>query len=408
MNKDNISQVRNCYGCGVCAASCGKKIIAIELNHDGFYEPRIVDEAQCMYCGICTDVCAFLHKELANADTAPVRSWAAWSNDERVRRKCSSGGIGFEIGKQLIEQGYKAVGCRYDVSRQRAEHYVAATVESFIASIGSKYIQSYTPEAFQQIERKGYKYLVTGTPCQIDSFRRMIRKFRCEDNFILLDFFCHCVPSMHAWKAYIKMLEPKIGEVTYASWRNKFEYGWHDSWLMGMDGEKTSKPIDWHDSYNLQIREKKTFIQSRMSQGDLFYRLFLGDIILGSQCEKQCKYKYDHSSADIRIGDLWGDTYKNDQKGVSALIAFTEKGRELVEGLKDVTLIEHPFEVVAEGQMKENAKAKEMKPVVMAILRSPYKSNVGLVNTAVFIQRALTRLKKIINEIRINYDISST
>lgn len=53
------------------------------------------------------------------------------------------------------------------------------------------------------------------------------------------------------------MLEPKIGEVTYASWRNKFEYGWHDSWLMGMDGEKTSKPIDWHDSYNLLIREKK-------------------------------------------------------------------------------------------------------------------------------------------------------
>lgn len=90
---------------------------------------------------------------------------------------------------------------------------------------------------------------------------------------------------------------------------------------------------------------------------------------LGPQCETQCKYKYDRSSADIRIGDLWGKTYQQDQKGTSALIAFTEKGREIVENLHDVTLVEHPFEVVAEGQMKENARAKTMKPIIMSILR---------------------------------------
>ena len=394
--KNNISSINDCFGCGVCAASCAKKIISIELNRDGFYEPRITDESQCTHCGICTDVCAFSHTELANKDAAPVKSWAAWSNDEDVRHKCSSGGIGYEIGKQLIEQGYHAVGCRYDIKEQRAEHYIATTVEEFIASIGSKYIQSYTADAFRQIERKGQKYLVTGTPCQIDSFRRMIRKFRCEDNFILLDFFCHCVPSMHAWKAYIKMLEPKIGEVTYASWRNKFEYGWHDSWLMGVDGEKTSKPIDWHDSYNLQIRGKKTFIQSRKSQGDLFYKLFLGDIALGPQCEKDCKYKYDHSSADIRIGDLWGNTYKDDQKGVSALIAFTEKGREIVEGLKDVTLIEHPFEVVAEGQMKKNAESKVTKPLVMLMLKKDMPIDGTLFRIVLFTQKLFNKLRSMI------------
>ena len=201
---------------------------------------------------------------------------------------------------------------------------------------------------------------------------------------------------MHAWKAYIKMLEPKIGEVTYASWRNKFEYGWHDSWLMGVDGEKTSKPIDWHDSYNLQIREKKTFIQSRKSQGDLFYKLFLGDIALGPQCEKDCKYKYDHSSADIRIGDLWGNTYKDDQKGVSALIAFTEKGREIVEGLKDVTLIEHPFEVVAEGQMKKNAESKVTKPLVMLMLKKDMPIDGTLFRIVLFTQKVFNKLRSMI------------
>lgn len=393
----NISIVHNCFGCGLCAASCSRDIISIQLNKRGFYKPYITEIEKCTNCGLCVDVCAFNHKERSlKPEEIQIKSWAAWSNDDDVRRKCSSGGIGFEIGKQLIEQGYHAVGCRYDIKEQRAEHYIATTVEEFVQSIGSKYIQSYTEDAFKQIKHKGQKYLVTGTPCQIDSFRRMIRKFRCEDNFILMDFFCHCVPSMHAWKAYIKMLEPKIGEVTYASWRNKFDYGWHDSWLMGLDGKNTSEPVDWHDSYNIIVKEKKTFVQSRKSQGDLFYKLFLGDICLGPQCEKQCKYKYDKSSADIRIGDLWGNTYKDDQKGVSALVTFTEKGRDVVENLQNVTLVEHPFEVVAEGQMKKNAKAKETSPIVMYLLRNGFMLNGRVFKMALFSQRVITKLKSIL------------
>lgn len=390
----NISEIHNCYGCGVCSASCPRKIISIHLNENGFYEPCIDELEKCTECGICLDVCAFNHKERAlKPEEVKMNSWAAWSNDEVVRRKCSSGGVGFEIGKQLIEQGYQAVGCRYNVNEQRAEHYIATTVEEFVQSIGSKYIQSYTEEAFKLIKRKDQKYLITGTPCQIDSFRRMIRKFRCEDNFILMDFYCHCVPSMYAWKAYIKMLEPKIGEITYASWRNKFEYGWHDSWLMGLEGDKTSKPVDWHDSYNLLIRGKKTFVQSRMSQGDLFYKLFLGDICIGSQCEKQCKYKYDKSSADIRIGDLWGDAYKDEEKGVSALVSFTSKGEKIINDLKNVTLVKYPLDIVAEGQMKSNSKSKTMSPLIMYLLRNGYGLN-GIPFKVVYnIQRFINVIK---------------
>ena len=360
--------MHNCYGCGVCSASCPKGIITIKLNSNGFYEPYIDNQDECIRCGICLDICAFNHKELSSPKL-PIKSWAAWSNDARVRQKCSSGGIGFEIGKQLIENGYKAVGCRYDIKEQRAEHYIATTVEDFVQSIGSKYIQSYTEIAFKKIKRKGDKYLITGTPCQIDSFRRMIQKFRCEENFILMDFFCHCVPSMWAWKAYIKMLEPQIGKVTYASWRNKFQFGWHDNWLMGIDGEKNSEIEAWNGGYDSIIKEKGTYIQSRRSQGDYFYKLFLGDLCLGKHCQKNCKYKYDKSSADIRIGDFWGNTYKDDEKGTSALVTFTQRGYDVVKSLTNVTLIEHPFNVVAEGQMRSNAKQKTMAPMVKYLLR---------------------------------------
>lgn len=396
-NPKNITQFTYCYGCGVCSYACPKKIISISLNEDGFYEPNIENQEKCIECGICLDVCAFNHEERTlKSEEINIRSWASWSNDDDVRKKCSSGGIGFEIGKQLIEHGYHAVGCRYDIKEQRAEHYIATTVDEFVQSIGSKYIQSYTEEAFKQIKRKDQKYLLTGTPCQVDSFRRMIRKFCCEENFILLDFYCHCVPSMWAWKAYIKMLEPKIGKVTYASWRNKFQFGWHDSWLMAVDGEKTSRPVDWHENYNSLIREKKSFIQSRMSQGDMFYKLFLGDFCLGPQCQRNCKYKFDKSSADIRIGDLWGSAYKDNQKGVSALLSFTEKGRQIVEILKNVTLVDHPLEIVTEGQMKENAERKPFSSLVMNHLKADKPIDSIYFKMMIFSIKVFAKLKRMI------------
>ena len=347
MNK-NISSVHDCYGCGVCATACGRKIIEIGLNEDGFYEPHITDSNKCTNCGICTEVCAYLHGELALKETK-IYPYAAWSKDHLVRRKCSSGGAGFEIGKYLLGQGYKVCGVRYNADKNRAEHYIATNVNELIPSAGSKYIQSYTVDGFKAINRKE-KYLVTGSPCQIDSFRRYIRKFRCEDNFVLLDFFCHGVPSMLVWKKYTEWAEKQVGKITYASWRNKWT-GWHDSWAMGIDGEEHGEKINWHDSYDMLIRGKKSYIESRLSQGDMFYQLFLGDCCLGKQCYDHCKYKYNRSSADIRIGDLWGKTYNDDEDGVSGAVAFTQKGNEVLKQC-NCELVEHSFDVVAEGQMK--------------------------------------------------------
>lgn len=345
---NNISNVHDCYGCGVCATACGRKIIEIDLNADGFYEPHITDPNKCTNCGICTEVCAYLHDDLS-LQNQEIHPYAAWSKDHLVRRKCSSGGAGFEIGKYLLGQGYKVCGVRYNAEKNRAEHYIATNVEELIPSAGSKYIQSYTVDGFKAINRKE-KYLVTGSPCQIDSFRRYIRKFRCEDNFVLLDFFCHGVPSMLVWKKYTEWAEKQVGKITYASWRNKWT-GWHDSWAMGIDGEEHGEKINWHDSYDMLIREKKSYIESRLSQGDMFYQLFLGDCCLGKQCYDHCKYKYNRSSADIRIGDLWGKTYNDDEDGVSGAVAFTQKGNEVLKQC-NCELVEHSFDVVAEGQMK--------------------------------------------------------
>ena len=346
----NVSSMKDCFGCGVCALSCSRKAIKIELNDAGFYEP-VVDSKKCNDCGICLSVCSYNANDIALKNYVPKSSFGAWSKDKDVRRKCSSGGVGFEIARSLLNSGYLVIGCKYNVGNERAEHYVANTLEELIPSIGSKYIQSYTLDGFIQIDRKK-KYLVTGTPCQIDSFRRYIRKFKCEDNFILMDFFCHGVPSKWMWDKYVRWAETKVGKLTYVSWRNK-QTGWHDSWAMAIDGEEHGEKVNWHDSYNMLIKEKKSFLNSRLSQGDIFYKLFLGNICLGKACYNKCRFKYNQSSADIRIGDAWGPTYNLDDLGVSSVIVFTDRGDNVVAN-SNCVLQSHPFEVVAEYQMRAN------------------------------------------------------
>lgn len=391
---NNISHIKDCYGCGVCATACPRKIISIELNDSGFYEPRIQDEDACVNCGICLRVCAFSHSERAVPEAETIRSYAAWSNDAATRQKCSSGGAGFEIARLLLKQGYQFCGVRYNVEKERAEHYIAETEEEAAASIGSKYIQSYTLDGFRGINRK-QKYLVTGTPCQIDSFRRYIRLMNIEKNFILMDFFCHSVPSMQVWNKYCRMVEKETGKISHVSWRDK-RTGWHDSWAMHIQGQRGDvEQAPLHDEQG-----KTGDYHSRLSRGDVFYRLFLWDFCINKACMKNCKYKMDASSADIRIGDLWGKTYKKDEKGVSALITFSSQGDDVVRNLNSCTIEEHPLKVVTEGQMNKNASKACFNAIAAAMIRSKKIHHVHTWNILFSLEKAARLPKRIIRKIK--------
>ena len=101
---NNISSLKDCYGCGVCAVACPRKVISISLNANGFYVPLVV-HAGCTECGLCLSVCAYNDDSVLKVDQKQPKAYAAWSEDSQVRRKCSSGGISFEIGRHLLEKG---------------------------------------------------------------------------------------------------------------------------------------------------------------------------------------------------------------------------------------------------------------------------------------------------------------
>ena len=315
-------------------------------------------------------------------------SWAAWSNDPATREKCSSGGFGFEVAKMLLSQGYSAVGCKYEMSQHRAVHFIANSLDGYLPSMGSKYIQSYTKDAFRLINYNK-RYLITGTPCQIDSFRRLIKKKGVEDNFVLLDFFCHGVPSMNVWKAYVEYIESFVGPLINVSWRNKKCNGWHDSLTMGFIGTNPIKAA------SLLEQGDDGVLYSRMTRGDLFYRLFLGEFCSGPHCVHNCKYKFDSSAADIRIGDLWGDTYIDNEQGVSAVVAFTEKGAKVISQMNTVTLMNHPFDVVAEGQLKQNCHQKELSSLIQFFLKKRVPLDGFIIRVILLSQRVITKIKRV-------------
>lgn len=344
---NNVSEIKNCYGCGVCGLSCPKRIIDIRLNDEGFYEPYIVDMSKCTYCGLCMDCCSFLHDSLSLTNYK-VKCYAAWSNDNDIRKKCSSGGIGFEIGKYLLNSGYKACGVKYNIEKNRAEHFIANNIKEYLSSVGSKYIQSYTVDAFCNINKKE-KNLVVGTPCQIDSLRRYLQKKQIEKNFVLMDFFCHGIPTMNLWTKYLSMVEKKIGKVINVVWRDK--------------------SVGWQSSYNVIIQGENGIYNSKANGERLFYDFFLSNTCLGNACYSKCKYKYIKSSADIRIGDLWGKKYSNVDKGVSTLLTFTEKGHSVVEQLSDCELEEQSLETIMNGQIKNKIKKPFLRYLVIEMLK---------------------------------------
>ena len=367
---NNILVFSSCYGCGVCSAICPKHTISLQLNKDGFWQPMIAEKEDCINCGRCLDVCAFSDLDLYPQQA--IKGFATWSKDLQVRKKASSGGTGFEIAKFHIEMGYKGVGVKYNPEKQQAEHFIADNVKAYIQSIGSKYIQSNTQNAFAQL-KKGEKYVITGTPCQIASLRKYIRKRKMEDDVLLIDFFCHGVPSMNVWTKYLVEIERKIGKVTYASWRNK-EAGWHDSWAISLDSQKVRTTIDWHDSYEMLIRGKKGCYVKKKSDGDLFYKFFLGDFCFNRVCYK-CPFKCENSAADIRIGDLWGSKYESNEEGVTGVLVYNERGEAALTNSNVEAIIED-ISVVTEGQQQSNMSMPKYYALIMYLLRSTLSLNV--------------------------------
>lgn len=357
--KEVTELVSNCYGCGVCVAACPKKCLGLELNSFGFYHPVMKEKSACVQCGYCVNNCSYLHDGLAR--NKKVIEWGAvWSNDAEVRKNSSSGGFAYELARKAIEDGFKVCGVCYNVEKHRAEHVICNTITELASIRGSKYIQSYTATAFKSFEPNN-KYLVIGSPCQIDSLRRLIQAKGRENDFVLVDFFCHGVPSYHIWNKYVKDILFVEGNAKKVEFRHK----WNHS---------DNKPLPWNSFVITGWDDEGNVFQPslRHPYEDSFYRYFLGDLCLGKQCYDKCKFKMLQSSADIRIGDAWGNAFQSVEEGTSVVLAYTPKTAQLLKELQVDRMASQSVELegLCEGQMQQSPLFPKYYIIRLNLMRS--------------------------------------
>lgn len=329
-----------CTGCGVCASVCPAKCIDISLDANGFYKP-IIDAEVCTQCGLCNRACTI---EETCEEKEVLQAFSVYAKDESTLATTSSGGICYEISKWGLKNGYKVCGVVYNYQKHRAEHTIITNLEELEETKGSKYFQSYTPDAFSKIY-DGEKWIVVGTPCQIAAIDKAARLKKIRDRFILIDFFCHGVPSMYVWKNYLK--EHNEQSITNIGFRSK-EFGWHTFSLSFLysNGEKKS---DYH--------------------GNLFYNMFFSNCCLNNSCY-QCHYKATKSHADIRVGDFWAKKYEENCKGLSSVLIFTEKGQKIADLLTErCVFADESVADALEGQMFASPQKPKVRNRLLKGLR---------------------------------------
>lgn len=308
---------RDCNGCGACFAACPVNCISFGVNEEGFEYP-IVDGTKCIDCGLCERVCPqkgqYTHNESA--------SFMAASSKDASINNSSSGGIFPLVAECIIKQGGVVFGTTLD-EKHIAYQKSIDKVEEIAELQGSKYVFSSSRNTFKETEKfldLGRPVLYVGRPCQIAGLKNYLKKE--YENLYTMDFICHGVPSSKMFLAYIAYLEKKHGgKLIDINFRNKEKYGW-------------SITLSYDISYQ-NGKVKRYYLPQRISE---YFTGFLTGAILREACY-DCKFSQINHLSDITLGDYWGydkqDIEFDVSKGLSLVICNTEKGRQLLESIKD-------------------------------------------------------------------------
>lgn len=294
-----------CYGCFACYNICPVSAISMKMNK-GFYYPYI-DNKKCIGCKLCQKVC---EKQEEIENSTPIKYLAGKSCSSDIVYSSSSGGVFSELAKQVIIEGGSVIGCTSD--REKVFHVVASSKEEIVLFRGSKYVQSNIQNCFKiakELLKKG-AVLFSGTPCQIAGLKAYLGKE--YENLILVDVFCHGVPSPMIFEQYIDWLEQKTNKkVKKYTFRGKY--------------------LGWDENFRIQFEDGKEKVGPALISS--FYRLFLDSKINNYTCST-CKYKSINRCSDLSLGDCWNiEKVTEDHEfyeGATTILVNTDKGQKLI------------------------------------------------------------------------------
>ena len=301
---------KNCCGCGACSVLCPKSAISMRIDGQGFISANI-DFEKCVHCQKCVNICPMNDREqnwgIINHNT---KLFSYVSRSDNVLKHSSSGGVSYDIAIDSLQNGRSCLGAVYDYDNNVVLHEVINRKSQVSKIQGSKYIQSNFINGFSCFLNSCDAGVVFGTPCQIAAARQVMKSEKINKDVVLVDLICHGVPSKLLWDKYL-------------------------SYVMGEKQTKCQnilfrdKTKGWSNKY-IRI-ESSNYEYTRKSSKDMFYHFFDTCSCNMPSCF-ECPFR-EKSCADLRIGDFWGDLYKNNKKGVNECLVITDKGLGLLSHL---------------------------------------------------------------------------
>lgn len=313
-----IIDEKMCCGCGACQAICSSHCIEMEERTLGTIFP-VVDAEKCIHCDACDQVCPILNPFIMLMQDQVA--FAAYAKDAETRNTGSSGGVFGVLAKNVIENGGTVYGAKFD-QQMKLYSAPAYTKKELGPLYKSKYLQSDMSQAFKQVEmqlKHDALVLFVATPCQVLALKRYLKKD--YPNLLLVDFFCHGVPSQKFFDECLEYEDQKSESKTLSyTFRVKKPGGSTPHYYM-REVKKNGK----------SVKKIGYYFES------LFYAAFQQYITLRESCYN-CPFSSRNRASDITIGDFHDiDRYVsgiNRFDGVSTVILNTTKGVNLFENVE--------------------------------------------------------------------------
>ena len=300
-----------CSGCTACETVGPTNAIEMVQNTRGFWIPKI-DEELCINCGKCERVCMYKTKRFYNN---MVSAYAFIHNKESVLEESSSGGMFTAVSDIILSDGGTVYGAVLDKDMKVCHKRAASKAERDLMR-GSKYVQSYLGNTYQDIKRDlkaGKWVLFTGTPCQIDGIKHFLTNDE-QEKLLTCDLVCNGVPSPLIWEEHVKLLEKKYHRKMIGYKFRSKEWGW-----------------SVHRECAYFENNKKEYSTAIV---DLFKKLYYSRLVMRTSCYS-CPYTTMNRVGDITIADCRNieKIYPemNTYKGVSLVLVNTEKGGKIFD-----------------------------------------------------------------------------
>ena len=303
---------------------CPQQCIAMKTDCYGELHPS-VNEKKCIKCMKCIKSCPVNNTpKLVEARDV----YASWRVEFSKMKDSASGGVGAVLAENWIKQGGSVYGTKFD-KEFHAVVCKADTLEEINAFKGSKYVQSYIGNSYNEVKillNQGKRVLFFGTPCQLAGLYAIVDRY--HPNLVSVEILCHGVSPDAYLQAQLQYLNKKTKNRTY----NNLTF-------------RTNK---WMADFYFVLWNENKMVFSQQAYENEYFRGFLTGLTLRESCY-QCFYKNEKRLGDILIGDFIGFAkhvpFTGEYSKPSLILVMSEKGRELLSVCRnDLVLVERTIE----------------------------------------------------------------